>query len=121
LGGNDLTLRPDRFAEVYAADVESALAAVMAAGQRPIEPDALGEPLPGEPTWRAIPSWALVSTRDRSLTPQTLRFMAQRAGSSIVEAESSHAVPVAHPDAVADLILEAVAATIPTTVTEARA
>src|SRR6266702_1582670 len=104
LGGQDLTLRPERFAEVYAADVDPALAAVMAVAQRPLEPAALGESLPGEPTWRTRPSWALVSTRDRSLPPEILRYMAERAGSRIVEVDSSHAAPVSQPAAVTDLI-----------------
>jgi pimeloyl-ACP methyl ester carboxylesterase len=108
LGGDDLTLRPDRFAEVYAADVDPEQAAVMAASQRPIDPVVLGETLPGEPAWRTIPSWALVSTRDLSLPPAILRFMAERAGSHVLEVESSHAVPVSHPEAVTDLVLDAV-------------
>jgi pimeloyl-ACP methyl ester carboxylesterase len=107
LGGDDLTLKPERFAEVYAADVEPGLAAVLAASQRPMDPAALGERLAGEPAWRSIRSWALVSTRDRSLPPEILRFMAERAGSRVVEVESSHAVPVSRPVEVADLILEA--------------
>lgn len=107
LGGADLTLRPERFVEVYAADVDPVHGAAMAVSQRPVNPDVLGETFSGEPTWRSIPSWALVSTRDLSLPPSILRFMAERAGSRIVEVESSHAAPVARPDAVADLILEA--------------
>jgi pimeloyl-ACP methyl ester carboxylesterase len=107
LGGHDLTLMPQRFAEVYAADVDPAHAAVMAASQRPVDPAALGETLPGEPAWRTLPSWALISTGDRSLPPAILRFMAERAGSHTVEVESSHAAPVSRPAAVADLILAA--------------
>ena len=106
-GGQDLYLKPERFAEVYAADVAPSLAATMAAAQRPIDPAALGESFDGPPTWRATPSWALVSTRDHSLPPAALRFMAGRAGSHAVEVESSHAAPVAQPGAVADLILDA--------------
>jgi pimeloyl-ACP methyl ester carboxylesterase len=118
LGGEDLTLRPERFAAVYAADVDPAHAAAMAASQRPIDPAALSQRLPGEPTWRSIPSWALVSTRDLSVPPSMLRFMAERAGSRIVEVESSHAVPVAQPDAVTELILEAVrTVSVPSTMT----
>ncbi len=56
-----------------------------------------------------MPSWALVATRDFSLPPAVLRFMAQRAGSKTVEVDSSHAVPVAHPDAVVDLVADALA------------
>lgn len=113
LGGDDLALRPERFAEVYAADVEPGLAAVLAASQRPIDPAALGETLAGEPAWRSIRSWALVSTRDRSLPPAILRFMAERAGSRVVEVESSHAVPVSRPVELTDLILEAARAVSP--------
>jgi pimeloyl-ACP methyl ester carboxylesterase len=113
LGGDDLTLLPERFAEVYAADVEPALAAIMATSQRPIEPAALGAPLPGPPAWRTLPSWAVVSTRDRSLPPAILRFMAERAGSQVVEVDASHAVPVSQPEVVADVIATAAHATAP--------
>ena len=115
LGGDDLTLATDRFAEVYAADVESTYAAVLAASQRPINPAALGETLPGEPTWRSIPSWALVSTRDHSLPPAILRFMAERAGSRVVEVESSHAAPISRPAEVTDLVLAAAESVHPST------
>jgi pimeloyl-ACP methyl ester carboxylesterase len=107
LGGNDLTVLPERFADVYASDVDPAHAAVMAASQRPIEPAALAEPLAGPPAWRTLPSWAVVSTLDRSLPPAILRFMAERAGSHVVEVEASHAVPVSQPEAVNDVIIEA--------------
>ncbi|MFD6156412.1 alpha/beta fold hydrolase [Nocardia sp. NPDC060256] len=107
LGGQDLTLRPERFAEVYAGDLDPALAAVLAAAQRPIEPAALAETLPGEPAWRSIPSWALISTRDRSLPAQTMRFMAERAESRVTEVDSAHAVPAARPEPVAEVILDA--------------
>jgi pimeloyl-ACP methyl ester carboxylesterase len=113
LGGDDLTLLPERFAEVYAADVDPAHAAVMAASQRPIEPRALGEPLAGPPAWRTLPSWAIVSTRDRSLPPAILRLMAERAGSRVVEVEASHAVPVSRPEVVTDVIHEAALAASP--------
>jgi pimeloyl-ACP methyl ester carboxylesterase len=115
LGGFDLTLRPDRFAEVYAADVEASYAAVMSVSQRPIDPTALGQPLVGEPGWKTVPSWAIVTTSDRSLPPAVLRFMADRAGSHAVEIDSSHAVPVSHPDAVADVLLAAARAVSPET------
>jgi pimeloyl-ACP methyl ester carboxylesterase len=106
-GGNDLYLKAGDFREVYAGDVPEAVAAVMAVTQRPIDPAALSEALPGPAAWRSIPSWALVSTEDNSLPPATLRFMAERAGSTVVEVRSSHAVPVAHPAAVTELVIAA--------------
>lgn len=106
-GGHDLYLRPDHFAEVYAADLDPAAGAVMAAAQHPIDPAALGETLPGPATWTRLPSWTLIATADRSVPTQAQRVMAERAGSTVVEIDSSHATPVAHPAATADLIAAA--------------
>jgi pimeloyl-ACP methyl ester carboxylesterase len=103
-GGNDLYLRPADFADVYAADVPPASAATMAAAQRPIDPAALEETFDGEPTWRRVPSWTVVTTSDRSLPPAAQRFMAERAGSTAIEVDASHAVPVSRPDLVAEVI-----------------
>ncbi|MEJ3403941.1 alpha/beta hydrolase [Rathayibacter sp. YIM 133350] len=108
LDGHQVTLRPERFASVYAADVSPAHAAVMAAAQHAFDPATLGGSFTGSPSWSALPSWSVVSTADRSIPTRTLRFMAERAGSRIVEVESSHAVPLSHPDVVAATIIAAV-------------
>lgn len=107
--GNDLYLRTEHFAEVYAADVDPVTAAVFAAAQHPIDPAALDESFTGEATWRTLPSWALVATADCSIPTEALRDMAERAGSTVVELDSSHAVPLAHPAETAALILAAAA------------
>ncbi len=107
-GGNDLYLAPDCFADVYAGDVDASTAAVMAAAQHPIDATALAEAFDGETTWRSVPSWTLISTADHSIPTEALRFMSRRAGSHSVEIQSSHAIPVAHPDAAADIISAAV-------------
>jgi pimeloyl-ACP methyl ester carboxylesterase len=54
--------------------------------------------------WKTIPSWYLLGRQDRAITPTAQRFMATRAGSKIVEVNSSHASMVSQPRAVADLI-----------------
>ena len=106
-GGADLYLKPEDFAEVYAADLPAATVARMAATQRPIDPTALEETFAGPPLWRRRASWSLVSTRDDSLPPAAQRAMAERAGSTVVEVAASHASPVSQPRAVADLIRQA--------------
>jgi pimeloyl-ACP methyl ester carboxylesterase len=106
-GGNDLYLRQADFGDVYAADLPPVRSAVLAAAQRPIDPGALEESFEGQPTWRDFPSWSVVSTSDHSLPPAAERFMAERAGSTIVEVDASHAVPVSQPEAVADVVLAA--------------
>jgi pimeloyl-ACP methyl ester carboxylesterase len=109
-GGTEVSLRPERFAEVYAADVDAREVAIMSAAQHPFDARTLEGGFSGTPTWRSLPSWALVSTSDVSIPTQALRHMASRAGSTVVEVDSSHAVPVAHPDAVVGIIGSAVQA-----------
>jgi pimeloyl-ACP methyl ester carboxylesterase len=109
-GGEDLTLRPEHFAPVYAADVDPTTAAVMAAAQRGIDPAALGQSFGGRASWHDRPSWSLIATADRSLPPEAQRFMAKRADSAVTELAAAHAVPVAHPDETAALIAAAAAA-----------
>lgn len=105
--GADLMLRPEHFARVYAADVDPVSAEVMASAQRGIDPHALGERFGEPPSWRGLPSWALIATADASLPTEAQRFMAERAGSTITQINSSHAVPVAHPRETADVIAAA--------------
>jgi pimeloyl-ACP methyl ester carboxylesterase len=109
-GGNDMYLAPEHFAEIYAADLDPALSKVMAVAQHPIDPTVLDETFSGVASWAFLPSWALVATADESIPTECQRFMVTRAGSTIVEVNSSHAVPIAHPIETADVIVEAVLA-----------
>lgn len=52
-------------------------------------------------------SWTVVATEDRSIHPDLERAMAKRAGSTVTEINSSHAVFASHPQEVADIIAEA--------------
>jgi hypothetical protein len=49
----------------------------------------------------------LVATDDRMIAPPAQRFMAERAGATIIEVSGSHAVYVSQPDTVAGLIARA--------------
>ena len=111
-GASDLYIRQDRFHEQFAADLPADVAALAAATQRPLRDVALHEGA-GEPAWQQVPSWFVVPGLDRNIPPAAQRFMAERAGAREgVELDgASHAVPVSQPDAVADVVLRAVAAT----------
>jgi pimeloyl-ACP methyl ester carboxylesterase len=109
--GTDLYIRPDRFHDVFAADVAPDIARLMAVTQRPIAASAL-EDIATKAAWRSIPSWTMVTNQDLAIPPASMLFMAQRAGSTIVEIEASHAVTVSRPDAVAQLIEAATQATV---------
>jgi pimeloyl-ACP methyl ester carboxylesterase len=50
----------------------------------------------------------MVATDDRMIPPAAQRFMAKRAGSTVVEERGSHAIYVSQPAAVAALIEKAV-------------
>lgn len=101
--GTELYIRQGEFPAQFAADVPAAVAAVMAATQRPVAVAALEEPAT-TPAWRSIPSYALLTTDDKNIPIQAQRFMAERAQAHSVEIAASHAVSVSHPAVVADLI-----------------
>jgi pimeloyl-ACP methyl ester carboxylesterase len=105
--GADLYLKRDVFHEQFASDLPDSTAAVMAATQRPIEGAAIGATFAGTPAWKSVPSWALVARADTMISPAAERSMAERAHAHVVEVDASHAVAVSHPDAVADLIVDA--------------
>ncbi|MFI8106576.1 alpha/beta fold hydrolase [Streptomyces sp. NPDC086023] len=104
--GTDLSIRPGSFRSVFAADVDPATAAVLAAVQRPVEAASLSDDSTGA-AWKDIPSWYLVATQDRAIPATAQRFLARRAGADTVEVDASHAVAVSRPDEVADLIVTA--------------
>ena len=51
---------------------------------------------------------AVVGTADKAAGTDLVRSMAQRAGANITEVEGSHVIMVSQPEAVTDVILEAI-------------
>src|SRR6266403_2968254 len=101
-----LLLDRAKFRASFAADVDAQRAAFMADSQVPWGVDALSGTI-SEPAWKAKASWYLVATDDKMIPPPAQRFMAKRAGSSMVEVAGSHAIYVSQPNAVAALIEKA--------------
>lgn len=101
--GSDLYIRQDRFRAVFAADVPQDVANLMGSAQRPVAATAL-EDKATKAAWKTIPSWTMVTLQDLAIPADSMRFMAERAGSTTVEIDASHAVAVSQPGAVADLI-----------------
>ncbi|MDA0173902.1 alpha/beta hydrolase [Solirubrobacter taibaiensis] len=102
-GGTDLYIQQDRFNEIFAGDVAPDVAKLMAATQRPIAANAL-EDRATKAAWKTIPSWTMVTLGDLAIPADSMRFMAERAGSTTIEIDASHAVTVSQPEAVADFI-----------------
>lgn len=109
--GSDLYIRQDQFHWVFAADVPEDVATLMAATQRPITSAAL-EARATKAAWKTIPSWTMVTLQDLAIPADSMRFMAERAGSTTVEIDASHAVTVSQPEAVAELIDTAARTTV---------
>jgi pimeloyl-ACP methyl ester carboxylesterase len=106
----EFAVDPDKFRAAFAADLPEDQTAVMAATQRPIAELAFSEKN-GAPAWKDLPSWAVVATADKAAGTDLVRSMAERAGATITEVQgASHVVMVSQPQAVTDVILDAVAA-----------
>ncbi|KJK59112.1 alpha/beta fold hydrolase [Saccharothrix sp. ST-888] len=101
--GTDVSVEAERFPEIFAADVDPALARVLARSQRPLAAAAFAEAAPVA-AWRTKPSWGLVAAADRTINPEVERFGYRRAGMTTVEVDSSHLVMLSQPEQVAELI-----------------
>jgi pimeloyl-ACP methyl ester carboxylesterase len=111
-GGVDLSVNPERFHDVFSADLSDADAAFMAHAQRPVAASAFGDPATAA-AWRTKPSWAVFGTADLPVAPELQRFEYSRAGSTVTEVEgASHFLMRSNPDVVAGVIrLAAMAST----------
>jgi pimeloyl-ACP methyl ester carboxylesterase len=105
----EFAIDPAKFHDAFAADLPAEETAVMAATQRPVAESGFSEQS-GAPAWKDLPSWAVVATGDKAAGTDVIRSMAERAGATITEVDGSHVIMISQPQAVTDVILEAVAA-----------
>ncbi|GAA3259096.1 alpha/beta fold hydrolase [Dactylosporangium siamense] len=96
-------VKADVFRDIFAGDLPRSTTAVMAATQRPGDVHTLRQ-ASGVPAWKQIRSWYLVARDDNLIPAAAQRFMAQRAGSRVVEANASHVAMMSQPAITADLI-----------------
>ena len=105
----EFSIDPAKVRDAFAGDLSEEAAALIGATQRPVAEAAFSEPN-GPPAWKHLPSWAVVATGDKAAGADIVRSMAKRAGARITEVDGSHVIMVSQPQAVTDVILEAVAA-----------
>jgi pimeloyl-ACP methyl ester carboxylesterase len=105
----EFAIDPAKFRDAFAADLPDEQTALMAATQRPVAESAFSE-RNGPPAWKDRPSWAVVATGDKAAGADVIRSMAKRAGATITELEGLHVIMVSQPEAVTNLILEAIEA-----------
>jgi pimeloyl-ACP methyl ester carboxylesterase len=102
----EFAIDPAKFRDAFAADLPAEQTAVMAATQRPVAQAAFAEPS-GSPAWKRLPSWAVVASSDTAAGADVVHSMAERAGAAITELEGSHVIMISQPQAVTDVILQA--------------
>ncbi len=105
----EFSIDPAKARDVFAGDLSDVQAALIGVTQRPVAESAFSEPN-GPPAWRHLPSWAVVANDDKAAGTDVVRSMAERAGAKITEVDGSHVIMISQPEAVTNVILEAVAA-----------
>jgi len=94
------------FASAFAQNAEPQELALLAAIQRPISPACITVPMQ-RPLWKDVPAWYLVAEQDRMIAAETQRFMAGRMKARVRSIPADHTPLVTAPDAVVDIIREA--------------
>jgi len=105
-GDVDTYVKQSLFPSCFANDLPPSQGAILASTQRALSLSVLPEKS-GAPAWKTIPSWYLVGTIDRAIPSWAQLFMAQRAGSTIVQVRASHLAMISHAPAVSGLIQQA--------------
>jgi pimeloyl-ACP methyl ester carboxylesterase len=109
---NGLIWMPDEgFQNAFAQNASRETKALSSAVQRPISVRCIQEPAP-KPAWRSKPSWFLIATEDRMISPRTQQFMAERMGAKVRVRSVDHTPLLTAPDAVVDIIREAASETL---------
>ena len=98
-----LWINRSRFHGAFAADATDEEAAIMAVVQKPLGVASFTAKC-GVSAWKTVPSWYLQCTDDQMIPPPAQGFMAERMGATVRSVAASHAVFMAHPGEVADII-----------------
>jgi pimeloyl-ACP methyl ester carboxylesterase len=96
------------FADAIAHDIHRGLVNLAVAVQNPYAASLFGASV-ADPAWQHKPSWYLVTTEDRILSPKTQHTMAKSIGAKVHEVATSHHPLIANPQAVVAIIEEAAA------------
>jgi pimeloyl-ACP methyl ester carboxylesterase len=104
--GTNVLVKADKYGYLLAADVPQDLLALMIATQRPIAAAALSDVLTSA-AWTSKPSWQIRPLLDPVIPQEEFKFEADRAHSTVIELNSSHAIPITYPDVVVDVIEQA--------------
>lgn len=103
-----LVLTPKGVLEDFAPDLPLAEKTLLIATQGPTRGAALGATITTA-AWRAKPSWFVVASNDRMISPEQERATAKRMNAKTLTLATSHVAMLAKPKEVSDFIAEAAA------------
>lgn len=92
-----------KFHAGFCADVSKEKADFMFASQGPLGAKGFGTPV-SQAAWKTKPSWGIVATADKSISPDTERKMYKRSGTKVTELNGSHVIFISKPKEVAAII-----------------
>ena len=95
-----------KFHPGFCADLPKEKADFMYASHGAIALSCFTTPVKHAP-WKYKPSYAVLTTADKSINPELQRDMVKRSGAKVTEIKSSHVVFISHPKEVAAVIEEA--------------
>jgi pimeloyl-ACP methyl ester carboxylesterase len=106
-GDTDLYLKERVFLQSFAPDLPTRTAEVLWASQRPAALSAFTT-RSAAAAWQTIPSWYVIGTADKIITPESELSMTHRAHARILMVPGgSHLTLISHPEAVTNQILAA--------------
>jgi pimeloyl-ACP methyl ester carboxylesterase len=98
-----LSLTNEGVLEDFAQDLPDTEKQTLAVTQGPIAEVAFGTPVTA-PAWRTKPSWYMVASEDRVISPKLEAMMAQTINAETITVNSSHVIMLSRPEAVAEFI-----------------
>jgi pimeloyl-ACP methyl ester carboxylesterase len=90
----------------FAQDLPDAEKQTLAVTEGPVAAVAFGTPASAA-AWRTRPSWYMVASEDRVISPQLEATMAQAIKAETITVHSSHVIMLSRPEAVAEVITHA--------------
>ncbi len=108
-GNGFVYLSEQAFIDDVAQDLPSETARLLSVTQGPLAKGTFADALT-KTAWRTRPSWFIVSTSDRAVSPELQRDAAKLMGSTVTEVPSSHMSLISHADEVIEAITQAAAA-----------
>jgi pimeloyl-ACP methyl ester carboxylesterase len=101
-----LSLTKEGISADFAQDLPDTEKQTLAVTQGPVAAAAFGTPATA-PAWYRKPSWYMVASEDRVISPQLEAMMAQTINAETITVHSSHVIMLSRPETVADFIAHA--------------